>query len=330
MSTDTATLRRSLPRPKFKLTLGALRSYGIVLSFGILFIGLSIASSNFLTWSNLENILSQQSPTLIVAAAGTLVLIAGGFDLSVGGIAALGAIVSAKLAGPLGPAPAIAAALLTGLGLGVANGAIITLGGINPLVGTLATSFVFRGLAVAATTGLLVTVTNPSFATLGQGHVLGIPVEIVVAVAIVGVIGYALERMTFGRRVFAVGGNAEAARIAGIRVGAVRAATFALSGLCAGVAGAILASQVSSAAADTATGLEFTVLAGIIVGGTSIQGGEGAIWRTVIGVLFIALINNGFTLLGLNPTYEEVVQGTIILLAVGLDTWSRRAGRRGR
>ena len=330
MSTDIAPLRRALPRPTFKLTLGDLRSYGIVLSFGILFIGLSIASSNFLTWSNLQNILSQQSPILIVAAAGTLVLIAGGFDLSVGGIAALSAIVSAKLAAPLGPLLAIGAATLTGLGLGVANGVVITMGGINPLVGTLATSFVFSGLAVAATAGLLVTVTNPSFGTLGQGHLLGVPIQIVVAVVIVGLIAYALGRMTFGRRVFAVGGNAEAARLAGIRVGAVRAGTFALSGLCAGVAGAIIASQVQSAASDTASGLQFTVLAGIIVGGTSIQGGEGAIWRTVVGVLFIALIDNGFTLLGLNPTYEEVVQGTIILLAVGLDTWSRRAslGRR--
>jgi ribose transport system permease protein len=294
-----------------------------------LFIGLAIASGNFLTVSNLRNILSQQSPTLIVAAAGTLVLIAGGFDLSVGGIAALSAIVSTKVAG-LGPGPAIALAVLTGLGLGIANGAVITLGSINPLVGTLATSFVFRGLAVVATGGLLLSVSDPSFGTLGHGDVFGIPIAIVVAVVIVGIIAYALERTTFGRRVFAVGGNPEAARLAGIRVGAVRAATFALSGLAAGVAGAILASQVQSAASDTATGLEFTVLAGIIVGGTSIQGGEGAIWRTVIGVLFIALINNGFTLLGLDPTYEEVVQGTIILLAVALDSWSRRGRGRDR
>jgi ribose transport system permease protein len=329
MSTDTTHLRRSLRRPTVRLTTVDLRPYGIVIAFGILFVGLAIASSNFLTVSNLQNILSQQSPILIVGAAGTLVLIAGGFDLSVGGIAALSAIVATKAAG-LGPGPAIALAVLAGLGLGIANGAVITLGRINPLVGTLATSFVFRGLAVVATGGLLLTVSDSSFGQLGQGDVLGIPIPIVVAVVIVGIIAFALERMTFGRRVFAVGGNPEAARLAGIRVGAVKAATFALSGLAAGVAGAILASQVQSAASDTATGLEFTVLAGIIVGGTSIQGGEGAIWRTVIGVLFIALINNGFTLLGLDPTYEEVVQGTIILLAVALDSWSRRARPRDR
>jgi ribose transport system permease protein len=147
---------------------------------------------------------------------------------------------------------------------------------------------------------------------------------VIVMVLFVGALGFLLSRTAYGRRIYAVGGNKEAARLAGIRVGLVQASTFLISGLAAGLAGAILASRVATGQPDAAAGLEFTVLAGIVVGGTSIQGGEGAIWRTVVGVLFIALIDNGFTLLGIDPIYKQMVQGAIILAAVGADAWSRR------
>jgi ribose transport system permease protein len=148
--------------------------------------------------------------------------------------------------------------------------------------------------------------------------------SIIVMAAFVVTLAYVLARTTYGRRLYAVGGNAEAARLAGVRVELVRASTFIISGLASGIAGAMLASRVSTAQADTATGLEFTVLAGVVVGGTSIQGGEGAVWRTVVGVLFIALIENGFTLLGVDPIYQQIVLGTIILSAVAADAWTRR------
>ena len=137
-----------------------------------------------------------------------------------------------------------------------------------------------------------------------------------------------LARTTFGRYVYATGGNAEAARLAGVRTDTVRIATFALSGTAAALAGVLDGSRVLSAQASSGGAfLTFTVLAGIVVGGTSIMGGEGAVWRTVVGCLFIALIGNGFNLLGLDPFYQQVTLGVILLLAVGLDAWSRRVGR---
>jgi ribose transport system permease protein len=127
--------------------------------------------------------------------------------------------------------------------------------------------------------------------------------------------------------VYAVGGNAEAARLSGIRVGLVRGVTFALSGLAAGLAGVVVASRVSTGQADTGAGLELAAIAAIVIGGTSILGGEGAIWRTVLGVVLITLIGNGFNLLNVDPTYQQIFQGVIILLAVGIDAWARRSRR---
>ena len=144
----------------------------------------------------------------------------------------------------------------------------------------------------------------------------------VVAVVVFGLL---LARTTAGRYMYAAGGNAEAARLAGVRVDAVRILAFTLSGAAAGLAGVIDTSRVLSAQAGTAdTTLAFTVLAGIVVGGTSILGGEGAVWRTVVGVLFIALIGNGYILLGLDPLYEQITMGVILLAAVGLDVWTRQ------
>jgi ribose transport system permease protein len=146
----------------------------------------------------------------------------------------------------------------------------------------------------------------------------------VVAVILIGLL---LATTTSGRYMYAAGGNAEAARLAGVRVDAVRVLTFALSGTAAGLAGVIDTSRVLSAqASPNDTALAFTVLAGIVVGGTSILGGDGAVWRTVVGVLFIALIGNGYLLLQFDPLYEQITMGALLLAAVGLDAWSRRRG----
>ncbi len=146
-----------------------------------------------------------------------------------------------------------------------------------------------------------------------------------IAVALVAAI--VLARTTFGRYVYATGGNAMAARLGGVRVDGIRVATFVISGAAAALAGIIDASRVLSAQASSGSFLTFTVLAGVVVGGTSILGGEGAIWRTVAGCLFIALVGNGFNLLGLDPFYQQITLGVILLLAVGVDAWSRRLDR---
>jgi ribose transport system permease protein len=303
-----------------------IRRVGILIPFVILFAILALTSSSFATRVNLLNILDQQSATLIIAAAGTLVLVAGGIDLSVGATYSLAGVVSAHFALHTNPVVAIAIGIGAGLLVGLANGVITTTFRINALITTLAMSFVVGGLASLIAKGnLLVLFDKPGFGRLARTEIAGVRSSIWLMVIAVIVVGFVLSSTVAGRYMFAAGGNAEAARLAGVRVDAIRVLTFVVSGTAAGLAGVIDTSRVLSAQASTGdTALAFTVLAGIVVGGTSIMGGEGAVWRTVVGVLFIALIGNGYILLGLDPLYEQITMGAILLAAVGLDALTRR------
>ena len=325
----SATLDKLVPPGTFDTpAFVRLRRVGILLPFTILFVVLSLTSSSFFTKVNLLNILDQQSATLIIAAAGTLVLVAGGIDLSVGAVYSLAGVTSAHFAQHTNPALAVFLGVGVGLLIGLANGLITTSFGINALITTLAMSFIVDGLASLVTKGnLLVLFDKPGFGKLARTEFFTVRTSIWLMIAAVLVIGFVLSSTTAGRYMYAAGGNAEAARLAGVRVSAIRVLAFALSGTAAGLAGVIDTSRVLSAQASTGdTALAFTVLAGIVVGGTSILGGEGAVWRTVVGVLFIALIGNGYILLGLDPLYEQITMGAILLAAVGLDALTRRTG----
>jgi ribose transport system permease protein len=305
-----------------------LRTTGIALPFAALFIALSVTSSSFLTKVNLLNILDQQSAVLIIAAAGTLVLVAGGIDLSVGAVYALAGVTAAEMASRASPVVAILLGVAVGLAVGLANGLVVTRLRINALIATLAMSFVISGMATLITHGnLVVLFEHPEFGDLARTQVLTARSSVWIALVAVAVIGVLLARSTAGRYMYAAGGNAEAARLAGVRVDGIRVLTFVVSGGAAGLAGVVDASRVLSAQASSGDALAFTVLAGIVVGGTSILGGEGAVWRTFLGVLFIALIGNGYDLLGLDPLYEQITLGVILLAAVAIDAWARR--RRG-
>jgi ribose transport system permease protein len=310
------------------VSLERLRQGGILIPFVILFVVLTVTSEPFATRVNLLNILDQQSAILIIAAAGTLVLVAGGIDLSVGATYSLAAVVSAHYALETDPALAMLLGVGAGVLVGAVNGFVSTVLRINSLITTLAMAFIVGGCASLITEGsLLVLFDEPDFGKLAQTEWLGVKTSIwIMAVAVV-LIGLLLARTTAGRYMYAAGGNPEAARLAGVRVDGVRILAFVLSGTAAGLAGVIDTSRVLSAQAGQAdTTLAFTVLAGIVVGGTSILGGEGAVWRTVVGVLFIALIGNGYILLGLDPLYEQITLGAILLAAVGLDVWTRQRG----
>ncbi len=300
------------------------RNVGVLLPFAILFTTLSIASGPFLTRVNLLNILDQQSSILIIAAAGTLVLIAGGIDLSVGAIYGLAGVVSGEVALHHSAGLAVAAGLAVGILAGLVNGVVATLLRINPLIATLAMSFVLEGLGNRVTHGnLLVLSSNPDFGKIALSSWLTVRSSIWIMIAVVVALGLLLSRTTSGRYFYAVGASREAARLSGVRVNAVPILTFALSGGAAALAGIIDTSRVLSTQAASEQTLTFTVLAGIVVGGTSILGGEGQVWRTVVGVLFIALVGNGITLLGFDPLYSEIVLGLVLLVAVGIDAWSR-------
>jgi ribose transport system permease protein len=301
-----------------------LREFGFVASFVTLFVALSIASDVFLTWTNLVNILDQWAPVGIMACAATLVIIAGGFDLSVGAIFAVAGITAAKVASATSPELGFLAGIGIGLALGVGNGLLVTVGRVNSFIGTLASSFMIRGFALVLSGGFLVIVDDPGFQRLGSGEFLNVKYPVYVFAGVALLTTFLLGWTTFGRYVYAVGANPAAARLSGVRVDRVRAATFALSGLSAGIAGVVVSSRVSTGQADAGIGIEFSVIAAVVLGGTSIYGGEGAIWRSVLGVLFLAMIGNGFNLLNINPTYQQIIQGAIIVAAVAVDAWTRR------
>lgn len=307
--------------------LGRVRDYGIVTTFVLLFVVLSVSSSAFLTSTNMLNILDQNAAIGIIACGGTLVIIAGGFDLSVGAIFAFAAVVSAEIANHVDPVVGLLAGVLVGLGLGLVNGLIVTGLKINTFIATLASGYVFRGIATLITGGFLVSVAATSFAVPGTYKFFDVKFTIWIFVIVAVALGFLLAKTAYGRYVYAVGGNLEAARLSGIRVDRIRAMTFMISGLCAGIAGVLAASQDATGSARAGTGIELAAIAAIVIGGTSIAGGEGAVWRSVLGVMLLALINNGFNLLNIDPFYQSVVQGAIILIAVAVDVWARKSAR---
>ena len=297
-----------------------------------LFIVLSLSSDVFLNLTNWLNILDQWSAIGIMACGWTLALIAGGFDLSIGAIYAMASVVAADVALSGGAAAGLLVGALAGLGIGVVNGGLSTVGRINSFMATLAMSFVVRGIALAISGGYLIRVVTEEgkptkFNVIGRSEFLGAKYSVWLFAGVILVAGFLLHRTIFGRHVYASGGNPEAARLSGVRVDLVRTATFAISGLCAGIGGIIVASRVSTGQSDVGVGIEFDVIAAVAIGGTSIFGGAGAIWRTVVGVLLLAMIQNGFNLMSVDAVYQRIVFGLIILAAVGIDAWSRRTAR---
>jgi ribose transport system permease protein len=304
--------------------LGRLREYGIVVSVAILFVLLSFESDVFLTKTNLLNMLDQMAPAAIIACAQTLVIIGGGFDLSVGAMFAIAGVAATQLVPHLGVWPSLIVGALCGLGLGLVNGLFVTVLGINPFIATLASSFMYYGIAEVMTGGYLVTVENPNFATLGNSGFIGIKYSIWLMLAAAVAATITLRRTKVGRYIFAIGGNAEAARLSGVRVNVVRASTFALCGLATGAAGVLAASRISQGQADVGSEYTLVTIAAVVIGGTSILGGEGAVWRSVMGVFLLTMIGNGFNLLNINPIYQQIVEGGIIVLAVAIDSLARR------
>jgi len=323
--TEQALAERSRGR-KFWVRLAEVevRDYGVAVAFLALFLALTFASSHFLTTGNLSNLLDQWGPLGLLTIGETICILAGVFDLSVGAMVSVTGVTATKVALATSPTVGLVAAVGAGLFLGVANGVAIHLTRINSFIGTLAMSIIYGGLAILVTGGNIVTVDNLRFGYIGQDGAFGITY---VGWFFLGFTVFAMvliARTTFGRYVYAVGGNAEAARLSGIRVDVIRTSCFAISGLAAGFAGMLLASRTQSAQADIGTGYELTAISAAVVGGTSIFGGDGAVWRGFVGIMLLAIIGNGFNLLSINTTYQQIVQGGLIFIAVAADQLLRR------
>lgn len=290
---------------------------GLVLFLLLLGAWFTIGSEFFLTGNNVRNILLSVSVLGILAAPSTLLLISGNFDLSIASNAALCGITFAMVAESNGATAGVLAALAVGLIAGAANGFLVSVLGISSLIVTLGTLSIYRGIAQLRSNGQTIRVEG--FRWLGSGEVVGIPVQILLFLVTAAVFFLLMRYTTFGRSVFAIGSNQQAARLAGIRITPTLFVLFVAAGALAAVAGLILSSQLRAASPNSASGLELSVVAAVILGGASLQGGRGTILGTLLGVLILGTLNNGLTILSISSFWQEIARGIVLILAVGLD-----------
>jgi len=298
--------------------------YSVIIALVVLMVVAQILYPGFLSVTNIWNILSQNAELALVALGVSYCLIAGVFDLSVGSIVGLGSLVAAQEAAH-GVAVAFLAAIVAGLAAGLINAFVVTKLNVNAFIATLGTQTVFLGIATIFSTTTIFA-TNPAFLDIGTEKALGIPAIVVIVGVVFAIAAFVLHKTVYGRILFILGGNAEAARLAGLRVKAARGSVFVVSGLCAAVAGLLLATVVGNGQATYGAEYTLDAYAMVVVGGTSLFGGEGAIWRTVAGVLIIAMTQNLFESLALPGSAQDLVIGGVLILAVALDAFAR--GRR--
>lgn len=296
--------------------------HGSLLGLIALSAALGILSSGFLELSNLLNVLNQVSINGLVAIGMTFVIITGGIDLSVGSMLALsGAILAALLKAGVPGGLAIAAAVGVGACLGAFNGLVIARFRLQPFIVTMATMTIFRGATLVFTNGRPITGLgkDPLFMAMGQGRIMGIPYNGLLFIFALCVTAYILSRTVFGKGVYAIGGNAEAARLSGISVPFTQVWSYILSGVFAALAGVILVSRLDSAQPVAGQGYELDAIAAVVLGGTSLAGGRGMMVGTLIGALIIGVLNNGLNLMEVSAFYQQIVKGAVILLAVLMD-----------
>jgi ribose transport system permease protein len=321
--------RTDLPRRKPPPRAAAhLQTYGIVLALLLLVAIVETADPSFLSAANLFNMLGQWALAGVMAVGMTFVVIAGGFDLSIAAGFSLCAIVAALLGANGYPlAPAMLAAIGTGLVVGGVNGGLVSLLGVNPFIATVGTGFIILGIDFLATPNTYIQVDQAGFDVLGAGSWRSFPFKGAILLAFLVVGEAVLAKTIYGRQIYAVGANATVSWLSGLPVGLIIASTYVVSGLCMGVAGGLAASQLSTAQARMEPTIVYDVLAAVVIGGTSLSGGAGAMWRTAVGLAIIATISNGFTLLGLNPLHQGIVKGGIIVLSLAIDGWTSRLPR---
>ncbi|PYY33430.1 MULTISPECIES: ABC transporter permease [unclassified Curtobacterium] len=319
MSSTTAKApNRSFSFTKFLANNGAL--VGLV----VLCIALFIATPDFLTGRNILNIGIQVSTVAVLAFGVTFVIVAGGIDLSVGSVAALSAMVSAWFFATAGLPGwlALVGGLVAGLATGVVNGLASAYGKLPSFIATLAMLSVARGLTLVLSDGKPVP-TSPQVSFLG-GDIGPVPVPIIVLVVAALIASFILNRTVIGRSMYAVGGNAEAARLSGLPVKRIVVIVFGLSGLFAALAGLLLAGRLDSAQPQAASGYELDAIASVVIGGASLAGGVGRISGTFIGALVLVVIRNGLNLLNVSSFWQQVVIGLVIAVAVGFDVLRRK------
>jgi ribose/xylose/arabinose/galactoside ABC-type transport system permease subunit len=308
------------------------RNYAPLLILLVTILLFSLIAPNFTTFNNIRLMVRQISFVTISAVGLMFVMVAGGIDLSVGSQIiftniALSLMMSSTYGYGIDPLIAIPICLAMGTFLGITNGILINTLKVHPLIVTLGTAYIYRGLGYIIASGRNIDGLPDSFRVYGQGYVGPIPVPIII-MAIVAIIGaYFLHSTNFGSRVYAMGGNQEAARLVGINIRRMRIVVFAICGFASAIASVLLLSRVFNGQVTTGAGIEFDALTAALLGGVSIAGGEGTIMGLITGVMIIGVLNNGMQLFGLQDFYQALVKGALLLAAVGYDQYqkSRRA-----
>jgi len=297
-------------------------SAGMLVVFLVLFVGVSIWVPNFLTVQNMSGLAEAVSMVGMVSCTMLFCLASGHFDLSVESVVAMsGVLVAMVITGTGSIGVGVAAAILAGGLVGLVNGVVIAKFRINALITTLATMQIARGLAFIVSGGKAVTIANEDFFVLGQSTFLGVLMPVWITLACFLAFGILLNKTTFGRNTLAIGGNEEAARLAGIPVARIQMAIFLIQGLIAGFAGVILASRVTSGQPKTSEGFSLAVISACVLGGVSLSGGVGTMLGVVVGVMIMGMVRNAMDLLNISPFYQYVAWGVILLAAVLFDRY---------
>ena len=294
--------------------------------FALLLAVFSALSPWFWSFDNMVSMGANMAFIGIMAAAGTPLIVAGGLDLSVAAVAGLAGVIVAQLhEGGIGAWPAALVALVFGAAAGVVNGLLATGLRLNPLIVTLGTMSIITGVSLVMTGGLTRPLSAENFNWIGNGRPLGIPFPLILMLVLFFLLWLAEAFTPFGRQTYAAGGNPEAARLLGVRVERVQIILYTLSGLSGALAGVVLAAMLGAAAPDAAGRHVLTIITAIILGGTSLFGGRGGVWGTLLAVLILGALNNGLTLLNVSSFWQDVTRGIVLLCAVALDQARARA-----
>ena len=293
------------------------REYGTLAGLLLLCLALWAATPHFATVDNLVNVVEQSAIVGIVAVGMTFVIVSGGIDLSVGSIVALAGIVFGLAFRATGAVlPAAAAGIAAGIACGAANGALVTLGRLPPFIATLGMMSVARGVALMLADGRPISGYPGAFRALATGHLLGLPVPVLLMAALYAAAHFVLSRTTLGRYTYAIGGNEEAAVLAGIGVRRTKTIVYALSGALSAVTALLLVARLDSAQPIAGMMYELDAIAAVVIGGASLLGGSGTVLGTLVGALIMAVLRNGLNLLGVSPFWQGSAIGLIIIVAL--------------
>lgn len=303
-----------------KKLINQINIYRSVLILLVICVFATILSPSFLSVTNLFNVFKQITVAGIVGCGMTFVILTGGIDLSVGSILGLsGVLASGVLASTGNTAAAVAVSLIVGVACGAVNGFFVSVCGIPPFISTLGMMTLLRGVILVYTKGSPIPIKVDSYKFFGKDSIAGIPVPVIILIVVFLLAHYILTQTTYGRSVYAVGGNREAARLSGIRVKTSEFLVYTLNGLMCGMAGLILTARLGSAQSTSGTGIEMDAIAAVILGGTSLSGGVGFVLPTVVGAMIMGIIDNILTLMNVNPHATNIVKGAVILIAVLVD-----------